>query len=101
MTRYGEKYEAPYNPDGRRDAILTRRAVYKMAGDPTPEQSAAIDRVEEIIHKERINGDPYRVMRKAEYLGIELGEEYLVDGRWCPFPPNNDAELTLMQKGSL
>lgn len=100
MTKYGRKYEAPYNPDGGKAIHMTRRAVYRTSGELTSEQSAAIDRVEEVIHKERINGDPYRLMMNAEHLGTELDEEYLVDGRWYPFPPCNDAELTLIQKGA-
>lgn len=100
MTKHGEKYEAPYNPDGGKTIHTTRRAVYRTSGELTPEQSTAIERVEKVIHADKINGDPYRVMRNAEYLGIEITEEYLVGGKWFPFPPD-DAELTLMQKGAL
>ena len=100
MTKYGEKYEAPYNPSGEKTIHTTRRAVYRTTGEPTIEQKAAIESVEKVIHADKINGDPYRVMRNAEYLGIELTEEYLVGSKWFPFPPN-DAELTLMQKGAL
>lgn len=100
MTKYGEKYEAPYTPSGEKTIHTTRRAVYRTSGQITPEQSAAIERVEKVVHADKINGDPYRVMRNAEYLGIEITEEYLVGGKWSQLPPN-DAELTLMQKGAM
>ena len=104
MTKHGEKYEADYIGDNGQVIRTTRRAVYRTTGEPTPEQKAAIEKVEEIVHKsaegQRINGDPYRCMMQAEYLGVELGEEYLVDGKWCTVP-NPDVPLTTMQKGAL
>ena len=100
MTKHGKPYEANYTADNGKTIRTTRRAVYRTIGEPTIEQKAAIEKVEEIIHNDKINGDPYRVMRQAEYLGVELSEEYLVGGKWFPFP-SDDAELTLMQKGAL
>ena len=104
MTTYGKEYEADYTPDNGNAIHQTRRAVYRTTGNPTPEQKAAIDKVEEIVHKsaegQRINGDPYRHMRKAEYLGVELSEEWLVDGKWSPVP-NPDVPITTMQTGAL
>ena len=104
MTKRGKPYEADYTPDNGKTIRMTRRAVYRTSGEPTPEQQAAIDMVEEIVHKsadgQRISGDPYRVMRNAEYLGVELGEEFLVEGKWSPVP-NPDVPITTMQAGAL
>ena len=104
MTKHGKPYEADYTADNGKTIRTTRRAVYRTSGEPTPEQAAAIEKVEEIVHKsaegQRINGDPYRCMRQVEYLGVELGEEYLVDGKWSSVP-NPDVPLTTMQKGAL
>lgn len=104
MTTHGKPYEADYTPDNGKTIRTTRRAVYRTSGERTPEQKAAIDKVEEIVHKsaegQRINGDPYRYMRNAEYLGVELGEEFLVGGKWSAVP-DPDVPLTTMQKGAL
>ena len=104
MKKYGKPYEADYTPENGKTIRMTRRAVYRTSGEPTPEQLAAIEKVEEIVHKsaegQRINGDPYRVMRHAEYLGVELEEEFLVDGEWSPVP-NPDVPITTMQTGAL
>lgn len=104
MTTYGKQYEADYTPDNGKTVRLTRRAVYRTSGEPTPEQKAAIDKVEEIVQMsaegQRINGDPYQVMRHAEYLGVELDEEFLVDGKWR-LMPNDDVLISTMQKGAL
>ena len=100
MTTFGEPYEADYTKDNGQVIRTTRRAVYRTIGVPTIEQKSAIEKVEKIIHKDKINGDPYRVMRHAEYLGVELSEEWLVDGKWLSVP-NPDVPLTTMQKGAL
>ena len=100
MTKHGKPYEADYTPDNGKTIRTTRRAVYRTTGEPTIEQKAAIEKVEEIIHKDKINGDPYQVMRHAEYLGVELSEEYLVDGKWCTVP-NPDVPISTMQTGAL
>lgn len=104
MIMHGKPYEADYTAENEKTIRMTRRAVYRTSGVPTPEQQAAIDKVEEIVHKsaegQRINGDPYRHMRNAEYLGVELGEEFLVDGKWSPVP-NPDVPITTMQTGAL
>lgn len=104
MTKHGKPYEADYTADNGKTIRTTRRAVYRTSGKPTPEQKLAIEKVEEIVHKsaegQRINGDPYQIMRKAEYLGVELGEEFLVGGKWSPVP-NPDVPITTMQKGAL
>lgn len=100
MTTHGKPYEANYTADNGKTIRTTRRAVYRTIGEPTIEQKAAIEKVEEIIHKDKINGDPYRVMRHAEYLGVEISEEWLVDGKWM-FGPNPDVALTNMTAGAL
>ena len=100
MTTHGEPYEADYTPNNGKPIRMKRRAVYRTIGESTIEQKAAIERVEEIIHKDKINGDPYRVMRHAEFLGVEISEEYLVDGKW-QVSPNPDVLISLMQTGAL
>jgi hypothetical protein len=100
MTKHGKPYEADYTADNGKTIRTTRRAVYRTIGEPTIEQDAAIKRVEEIIHKDKKNGDPYQVMRHAEYLGVELSEEWLVDGKWS-LVPNPDVLISTMQKGAL
>lgn len=104
MTTYGKQYEADYTPENGKTIRMKRRAVYRTSGEPTPEQKLAIKKVEEIVHKsadgQRINGDPYRCMRHAEYLGVELEEEFLVGGKWSPVP-NPDVPITTMQAGAL
>ena len=104
MTKYGKPYEADYTPENGKTIRMKRRAVYRTSGEPTPEQKAAIDKVEEIVQMsaegQRINGDPYRIMRNAEYLGVELEEEFLVDGKWS-LVPNDDVLISTMQKGAL
>lgn len=104
MTTYGKQYEADYTPDNGKTVRMTRRAVYRTSGEPTPEQKIAIEKVEEMVHKsaegQRINGDPYQVMRHAEYLGVELSEEYLADGKWHAMP-DPDIPITTMQAGAL
>ena len=104
MTKYGKPYEADYTPENGKTIRMTRRAVYRTSGEPTPEQKAAIDKVEEIVQMsaegQRINGDPYRVMRHAEYLGVEIAEEFLFDGKWGQVP-NDDVLISTMQKGAL
>lgn len=100
MTKYGKKYEADYTTDDGKVIRTTRRAVYRTIGEPTIEQDAAIKRVENIIHNDKISGDPYRVMRHAEYLGVELSEEWLVGGKWMPVP-NPDVAIANMMAGAL
>jgi hypothetical protein len=104
MTKRGEPYEADYTPENGKTIRMKRRAVYRTSGEPTPEQQLAIEKVEEMVHKsaegQRINGDPYRVMRNAEYLGVELEEEFLVDGKWS-LVPNPDILISTMQAGAL
>lgn len=104
MTKYGKPYETDYTAENGKTIRTTSRAVYRTTGEPTPEQKLAIEKVEEIVHKsaegQRINGDPYRCMRNAEFLGVELSEEYLVDGKWR-FVPNPDVLISMMQTGAL
>ena len=104
MTKHGKPYEADYTPDNGKTIHMKRRAVYRTSGELTPEQKLAIEKVEEIVHKsaegQRINGDPYNVMRHAEYLGVEISEEYLVDGKW-QISPNPDVAITNMTAGAL
>ena len=100
MTTYGKQYEADYTPDNGKTVRMTRRAVYRTSGEPTPEQKIAIEKVEEMLHKDHVNGDPYQVMRHAEYLGVELSEEYLAGGKWHAMP-DPDIPITTMQAGAL
>ncbi len=104
MTKYGKPYEADYTPENGKTIRMKRRAVYRTSGAPTPEQQAAIDKVEEIVQMsaegQRASGDPYRIMRNAEYLGVELEEESLLNGQWGRMP-DDDALISTMQKGAL
>lgn len=99
----GKKYEVETRDNGNRRVIQTRRAVYRVAGEPTPEQRKAISRIERGVS----DGDwgdtanPYHLMRTAEYMGVELAEEVKgTDGRWRPLP-TDDARMELMQTGAL
>ena len=99
MTR-GKPYEAR-GEDAKERNIHKRRVCYITAGVPTPEQKAVIEKMERIVSEGEVNGDPYRVMRNAEFIGIDFFEEELrADGKWYRMP-NYDADMTLMQTGAL
>lgn len=99
MTR-GKPYEAR-GEDAKERNIHKRRVCYITAGVPTPEQKDVIDKMERIVFDGEVNGDPYRVMRNAEFIGIDFFEEELrADGKWYRMP-NYDADMTLMQTGAL
>ena len=99
MTR-GKPYEAR-GEDAKERNIHKRRVCYITAGVPTPEQKDVIEKMERIVSEGEVNGDPYRVMRNAEFIGIDFFEEELrADGKWYRMP-NYDADMTLMQTGAL
>ena len=101
MTIKGKPYEATGELSERR-GVKKRRAVYSVAGCPTPEQQRAIDAVERGVVEDDWGGyNPYSVMRQAEYLGVELQEEELTpDGLWRPME-DPDAKMTMMQTGAI
>ena len=100
MITRGNPYEARGDDAKERD-IHKRRVCYITAGVPTPEQKVVIDKMERIVSDGKTNGDPYRIMRNAETIGIDFFEEELrTDGKWY-WMPNHDADMTLMQTGSL
>ena len=99
MTR-GKPYEAR-GEDAKERNIHKRRVCYITAGVPTPEQKDVIEKMERIVSEGEVNGDPYRIMRNAELIGIDFFEEELrADGKWYRMP-NYDADMTLMQTGAL
>lgn len=100
MTKHGKSYEAETILDNGRKAKQTRRAVYITPGAPTPEQAKAIERVERIVGDADAKEDPYEAMRRAEYLGVEIAEEYRCPSGWMRMP-NPDIPLTTMQSGAL
>lgn len=100
MITRGNPYEAR-GDDARDRDIHKRRVCYITAGLPTPEQKVVIDKIERIVSDGKANGDPYRIMREAEIIGIDFFEEELgADGKWYRMP-DNDAGMTLMQTGAL
>lgn len=99
MTR-GKPYEA-MGEDAKERNIHKRRVCYITAGEPTPEQKGVIDKMERMVSGVKFYGDPYRIMRNAELIGIDFFEEELrADGKWYRMP-NYDADMTLMQTGAL
>ena len=101
MTTHGEPYEVDLTNEHGETVCTTRRAVYRTSGAPTPEQKTAIENVEKVVHdKKGLTFDPYGVMRRAEYLGIELDEEFLSGGKWV-LVSNPDIPISTMQAGAL
>ena len=100
MITRGNPYEARGDDAKERD-IHKRRVCYITAGLPNPEQKVVIEKMERIVSDGKVNGDPYRIMRNAETIGIDFFEEELrADGKWY-WMPNYDADMTLMQTGAL
>ena len=100
MITRGKEYKAR-GEDAKERNIRKRRVNYVTAGVPSPEQKVVIDEIECIVSEGKANGDPYRIMRNAEFIGIDFFEEELrADGKWYRMP-NYDAEMTLMQTGAL
>ena len=95
----------PYKATGEESKIRNvkqRRAVYRTSAEPSIEQKSMIKKLEQLFHEEyEGDGDPYQMMRYAEYIGIALSEEELrADGKWYPIV-TEDAELSLMHRGAL
>lgn len=101
MIQIGKEYPAE-GQDAQARGIAKRRAVYSICGAvPTPEQLVTIDRLERGFHGDWGGRDPYNMMRNAQYMGIELGEEELCpDGKWREVG-NPDILISLGQKGAL
>lgn len=100
LTTRGNPYKARGDDAKERD-IHKRRGCYITAGLPTPEQKVVIDKMERIVSGGKVNGDPYRIMRNAEIIGIDFFEEELrADGKWYRMP-DDDADMTSMQTGAL
>lgn len=100
MITRGKEYKAR-GDDAKERNIHKRRVCYITAGVPTPEQKDVIDKMERIVSDGKVNGDPYRVMRNAEYMGIDFYEEELRgDGKWHRVE-DPDVDISLMQTGAL
>lgn len=101
MRTSGKPYKAA-GEDSKIRNVKQRRAVYKTSAAPTIEQKRMMEKLEQLFHGEyKGSGDPYQMLRKAEYIGIELSEEELrADGKWYPIV-TEDAELSLMHRGAL
>lgn len=100
MITRGKPYEAR-GEDAKERNIHKRRVCYITAGVPTPEQKKQIERIEKVVVDGEWNGDPYRVMRNAEYMGIDFYEEELRgDGKWHRVG-DPDVDISLMQTGAL
>jgi hypothetical protein len=101
MRKNGNPYQATGEDSTARN-ITKRRAVYRTSAAPTIEQDQLIEKLEKLFHGNGTGGgDPYHLMRQAEYMGIELSEEELRgDGKWYPII-TEDAELSLMHRGAL
>lgn len=101
MRTNGKPYKAT-GEDSQARHIEQRRAVYKTSAAPTIEQKRMMEKLEQLFHEEyKGSGDPYQIIRQAEYIGIELSEEELrADGKWYSIV-TEDAELSLMHRGAL
>ena len=101
MIVVGKEYEAK-GTDAQERGVGKRRAIYCVGGDNiTPEQKEAIGRLEKGFHGDWAGKDPYAMMRKAQYLGIDLGEEERSrDGMWRKVA-DPDIQISLGQKGAL
>lgn len=101
MTIVGKEYSAK-GTDAKERGIAKRRAIYCVGGEyQTPEQKKIIARLEKGFHGDWDDRDPYNMMRNAQYMGIELGEEELCpDGKWREVG-NPDILISLGQKGAL
>ena len=101
MRTSGKPYKAT-GEDSKIRNVKQRRAVYKTSAEPSIEQKEIIKKLEKLFHGDTMGGtNPYRLMRQAEYIGIELSEEeWRTDGKWYPIV-TEDAELSLMHRGAL
>ena len=74
---------------------------YVTAAAPTPEQKKLIEKIERGVVDEEWDGNPYSLMRQAEYRGIDFyEEEKWADGKWH-LVNTGDEQMELMQTGAL
>ena len=100
MITRGKEYKAR-GDDAKQRNIQTRRVSYVTAAAPTPEQKKLIEKIERGVVDEEWDGDPYRLMRTAEYRGIDFYEEEKgADGKWH-LVDTGDEQMELMQTGAL
>lgn len=101
MTIVGKEYEAK-GTYAKEHGISKRRAVYSISlATPTPEQLMMVNRLEKGFHGDWGRRNPYHLMRNAQYIGIDLGEEGLYpDGKWRKIE-SEDILISLGQNGSL
>ncbi len=100
MIITGKPYQAT-GDDAKERNIQKRRAMYSTVGNPTPEQKKIIDGLENGLVNGEWRGEPYHMMRNAEYAGIDIWEEEIrADGKWHRVD-DPDVPLTLMQTGAL
>ena len=100
MITRGKEYKAR-GDDAKQRGIQTRRVNYVTAAAPTPEQKKLIEKIERGVVDGEWDGDPYRLMRTAEYRGIDFyEEEKRADGKLC-LVGAGDEQMELMQTGAL
>ena len=101
MTIVGKEYDAK-GTYSKEHGISKRRAVYSISlASPTPEQLMMVNRLENGFHGDWGSRDPYNLMRNAQYIGIDLGEEGLYpDGKWRKIE-SEDILMSLGQRGAL
>ena len=98
MITRGKEYTST-GEDAQKRNIRKRRVCYVTASMPTPEQKKLIDRIERGVVDDDWDGDPYSLMRLAEYRGVDMfEEEERPNGRWFRVP---SIDLSLMQMGAL
>ncbi len=100
MITRGKPYEAR-GEDAKERNIHKQRVCYITSGVPTPEQKKLIEKIERGVVDGDWDGNPYSLMRTAEFRGIDFYEEELRgDGKWyrVEYP---DDEISLMQAGAL
>lgn len=100
MITTGREYKAE-GEDAKARNIRKRRVKYVTTAMPTHEQKNLIDKIDKGVVDGEWDGNPYSLMRTAEYRGIEFyEEEQRADGKWYRMP-TNDEEMSLMQTGAL
>lgn len=100
MITRGKEYKAT-GEDAKQRHIQTRRVNYVTTGVPTPEQKKLIEKIERGVVEGEWDGNPYSLMRTAEYHGIDFyEEEKRADGKWY-LVNTGDEQMALMQTGAL